>query len=129
MSHAKFILRLKVIHSNLTCLPQNFLYPCGYNESVQLSSFSPVSLLVFSRGLRLTAGTVLDFDYATTIQAVNQFLFEKDEAPLLALCFGQFLLREATGWYDCGVLRGFFTTCLACVSSLSYNFNKVIFVL
>lgn len=63
---------------------------------MQLSSFSPVSLHVFSRGLRLiarqTAGTVLDFDYATTIQAVNQFLFEKDEAPLLALCFGQFLL-------------------------------------
>lgn len=41
---------------------------------------------------RQTAGAVLDFDYAPTIQAVNQFLFEKDKAPLLALCFGHFLL-------------------------------------
>lgn len=48
MFQAKFILRLKVIYSNLTCLPQN-----GYDEGVQLNSFSPVCLLVFFWGLRL----------------------------------------------------------------------------
>lgn len=41
MFQAEFILRLKVINSNLTCLPLN-----GYDEGVQLNSFSPVCLLV-----------------------------------------------------------------------------------
>lgn len=69
-----------------------------------LSCLSPCDFLR-SEADGETAGAVLDFDYAPTIQAVNQFLFEKDKAPLLALCFGQFLLWEATGRHDCSMLR------------------------
>lgn len=50
---------------------------------------------------------MLDFDYTPTCHAVNQFPFEKDKAPLLALCFGHFRLREAAAWHDCCMLRAF----------------------